>query len=229
MVAKVIRIKASDGHSLDGYLATPPGVPRAGLLVLQEVFGLTPHIRQVTEGFARQGFLALAPALFDRLGPGTQLPYTEVQAGVALMQKLPLPQVALDLTGALAELHTRLPAGTRVGAVGYCWGGAIADLAACRTKVDAAVCYYGRANVNWLTESPGCPVLYHFGAEDPLIPPATVAQIQAGRPASQVWVYPGAGHGFSCDERSEFHPASAALAEERTLSFFARHLLLQDS
>ena len=137
--------------------------------------------------------------------------------------------VAGDADGALAELHTRLPAGTRVGAVGYCWGGAIADLAACRTKVDAAVCYYGRANVNWLTESPGCPVLYHFGAEDPLIPPATVAQIQAGRPASQVWVYPGAGHGFSCDERSEFHPASAALAEERTLSFFARHLLLQDS
>ena len=224
MPSKVIKIKALDGHSLDGYLASPPGAPRAGLLVLQEIFGVTAHMRQVTDEFAARGYLALAPALFDRLKPGTALPYSRIDEGRSLMQRLGIDDVTKDLVGSVAALHSRLPAGTKIGVVGYCWGGAIADLAACHTDVAAAVSYYGRANVNWLQEQPCCPMLYHFGAKDPLIPPEIVQQILSGRPGAQAWVYPEAGHGFSCDERPEFHPASAALALDRTLAFLTQHL-----
>lgn len=224
MSGKVIKIKSLDGHTLAGYLAAPVGRPKAGLLVLQEIFGVTAHMRQVTDGFAGQGYLALAPALFDRLERGTELPYTRMADARALMQQLTTDDVAKDLAGSVAALRAQLPGGARVGAVGYCWGGAIADLAACRTDISAAVSYYGRANVNWLNEQPHCPVLYHFGAKDPMIPPEIVQQIRAGRPGAQAWIYPDAGHGFSCDERPEFHQPSHTLALERTLDFFAQHL-----
>jgi carboxymethylenebutenolidase len=221
---KVIKIKALDAHTLDGYLATPTGPVRAGVLVLQEIFGVTAHMRHVTDDFAARGFLALAPALFDRLKPGTELAYTQIDEGRNLMLRLAIDDVASDLGGSVAALRAQLPAGTRVGAVGYCWGGAIADLAACRTDVDAAVSYYGRANVGWLNEKPRCPLLYHFGARDPLIPPEIVQQIRDGRPGAQAFIYPEAGHGFSCDERPEFHEPSHKLALDRTLAFFRQHL-----
>jgi len=224
MPGNAINIKALDGHPLGGYLATPTGTPKAGLLVLQEIFGVTAHMRHVTDDFAAHGYLALAPALFDRVAPGTELPYTRIDEGRALMQKLAINDVASDLSGAIATLRGHLPAGAKVGVVGYCWGGAIADLAACRTDADAAVAYYGRANVAWLNEKPRCPILYHFGAKDPLIPPEIVAQIRDGRPGATAWVYPEAGHGFSCDERPEFHEPSHRLALERTLAFLGNHL-----
>ncbi|MEO7387159.1 MAG: dienelactone hydrolase family protein [Gammaproteobacteria bacterium] len=224
MPDKSITIKTLDGHSLSGYLATPSVTPRAGLLILQEIFGVTSHIRQVTEEFARRGYLALAPALFDRLQPGVELPYTRIDEGRTLMQRLGLDDVASDLAGAVATLRAHLPAGAAVGAVGYCWGGAIADLAACRTDIQAAVAYYGRANVGWLNEKPLCPILYHFGGKDALIPPEMIQQIRDGRPGAPAWVYPDAGHGFSCDERPEFHAPSHELALERTLAFFDQHL-----
>lgn len=224
MSGNSITIKIIDGHELGGYLASPKQAPTAGLLVLQEIFGVTAHMRHVADEFASRGYLALAPALFDRLAPGTELPYTRIDEGRALMQQLAIDDVATDLDGAVAALRARLPAGAGIGAIGYCWGGAIADLAACRTDLQAAVAYYGRANVNWLQEKPGCPMLYHFGARDPLIPPEIVQQIRDGRPDAEVFVYPEAGHGFSCDERPEFHRPSHDLALERTLTFLARHL-----
>lgn len=228
MKNKTISIKTLDGHTLDGYLVYPAGTPKGGVIVLQEIFGVTSHIRQVTEDFARQGYLALAPALFDRLKPGIELEYTAIEAGIALMQKLKLDEIALDLKATVAALRGELAAlpgaGSRIGAVGYCWGGSVADLAACRTDIDAAVSYYGRATVGWLDEQPRCPVLYHYGALDPLIPPELVQQITAGRPGQTVHVYAEAGHGFNCNDRHEFHAASAELALKRTLEFFSRHL-----
>jgi carboxymethylenebutenolidase len=196
-----------------------------GLLVLQEIFGVTAHIRRVADEFAARGFLVLAPALFDRLRPGTELAYSQIDEARTLMQQVRIDDVATDLSASVATLRgLLLPPGTRVGVVGYCWGGAIADLAACRTDVNAAVSYYGRANVDWLAERPRCPVQYHFGAKDQLIPPEIIQQIRAGRPDAEAWVYPDAGHGFNCDERPEFHAASATLALERTLAFFGQHL-----
>ena len=228
MKNKAISINTLDGHKLDGYLVYPAGTPKGGVIVLQEIFGVTSHIRQVTEDFARQGYLALAPALFDRLKPGIELEYTAIEAGIALMQKLKLDEIALDLKATVAALRGELAAlpgaGSRIGAVGYCWGGSVADLAACRTDIDAAVSYYGRATVGWLDEQPRCPVLYHYGALDPLIPPELVQQITAGRPGQTVHVYAEAGHGFNCNDRHEFHAASAELALKRTLEFFSRHL-----
>lgn len=228
MKKETLFINSLDGHKMGGYLARPKTTPKAGIIVLQEIFGVTGHIRQLTEGFAEQGYLALAPALFDRLESGTELDYSEIQSGLDLVQKLKLDEVVQDLKAAVATLRRELAAipgaGHKVGATGYCWGGSIADLAACRTDIDAAVSYYGRATVGWLNEQPRCPVLYHFGALDPLIAPELVQQITAGRPGQTVHIYADAGHGFNCNDRHEFHAASAELALQRTLEFFNQHL-----
>ncbi|MEZ5564288.1 MAG: dienelactone hydrolase family protein [Gammaproteobacteria bacterium] len=172
-----------DGHEMEGYLALPAGPPQVGLLVLQEIFGVNDHIRKVTDEFAARGFLALAPSLFDRQRPGVELGYNQLPEARQLMASVKIDDVATDLLASVAALRSLLiPPGSKVGAVGYCWGGAIADLAACRTDISAGVAYYGRANVNWLDEQPNCPMLYHFGANDPVIPRELVQQIRAGRP-----------------------------------------------
>jgi carboxymethylenebutenolidase len=210
-----IVLTAADGHRLAAYRARPDGTPRGGLVVIQEVFGLTDHIRRVTDGFAAEGYLAVAPALFDRVEPGITLEYTEVEQGRDVMLQLDLDQSVMDLAAAVDEAGS---AG-KVAAVGYCWGGAMADLAACRLELAAAVAYYGGRLTGWLDLKPKCPVLYHFGGQDPLIPAATVQQIRAARPGGVFYLYPAAGHGFNCDDRADFHPESAAQALERTLAF----------
>ena len=214
------RLRASDDHHFDAYQAEPAGPPKAGLVIIQEIFGVTDHIRRVTDDFARRGYLAIAPSLYDRVERGAELGYTDFDKARNLMTSLDLAKVTLDVQAAVNALRS---AG-RVGVVGYCWGGSIADLAACRTNVDAAVAYYGRQMVNWLTEQPRCPVMYHFGRKDPLIPMELVEQVRAGRPGQELFVYDDAGHGFNCDERPEFHAPSAALALERTLAFFEKNL-----
>ncbi|RMF97325.1 MAG: dienelactone hydrolase family protein [Gammaproteobacteria bacterium] len=219
-MGELIRLRAADGHELDAWRAEPAGEPRAGLVVIQEVFGLTEHIRRVSDDFAARGYFVIAPAMFDRVAPGIVLDYGEVERGRDIMLSLDREQCVLDMD---AAVQAAAPAG-KVGAVGYCWGGAMADLAACRLDIAAAVSYYGRANVDWLDLKPRCPVLYHFGEADPLIPPELVEQIRAARPGCECYVYPGAGHGFNCDEREDYDPDAAALALERTLDFFARYL-----
>lgn len=228
MKNNTITINALDGHKMGAYMARPEGAPKGGVIVLQEIFGVTAHIRRVADGFATEGYLVIAPALFDRLETGIELEYPAVETGLKLMQKLKLDDVAQDVSATVATLRRELAAipgaGNKIGAVGYCWGGSIADLAACRTDINAAVSYYGRATVGWLNEQPRCPVLYHFGALDPLIPPELVQQITAGRPGQAVHIYADAGHGFNCNDRHEFHAPSAELARQRTLEFFSRHL-----
>lgn len=215
-----IRLRAADGHELDGWLARPDGKPRGGLVVLQEIFGVNHHIRRVTDSFAAEGYLALAPALFDRVRPAVELGYDDLQPGRDLMTSLDRADTLRDIAAAVLAVRE---AG-RVGAIGYCWGGALADLAACESGVDAAVSYYGRHTATWLELQPKCPVLYHFGKLDPFIPPETVDAIRSGRPRGLFHIYEEAGHGFNCDERHEFHAPSAALALERTLAFLRRHV-----
>ncbi len=215
-----IQLQADDGHNFSAYQAEPSGTARAGLVVLQEIFGVTDHIERVADGFAAEGYLAVAPAMFDRIAAGIVLDYSDIQNGVANMQKLDIEQSLLDIQATIKALRS---AG-KVGAVGYCWGGSMADLAACRLDLDAAAAYYGTRTVNWLDEKPNCPVIYHFGDQDTSIPPEAVEKIRQGRPNGIVHVYEGAGHGFNCDDRADFSAASAALALERSLEFFARNL-----
>lgn len=216
-----ITLTAGDGHALAAYLARPEGPARAGLVVCQEIFGVNQHIRNVVDGFAGEGYLAIAPALFDRIERGVELGYgdDEVTRGRALRTALDWDDVMLDL-GAAAE-QVRTAAG--VGAIGYCWGGSLAWLAACRLPVQAAVCYYGGQIHEHRAETPACPVQLHFGEHDPLIPAEQVAEIAEAHPELPLYPY-DAGHGFDCTPRADYDAAAAALARERTLAFLAEHL-----
>jgi carboxymethylenebutenolidase len=220
MSSKWIEIQSSDEHRLAAWLAEPSGAPRGGVVVIQEIFGVNAHIRGVADRFAAAGYLAIAPALMDRVERGVELGYDD--AGVArgrdLVAKLGFDNAVRDVAAA-ARYAAR--AG-KVGSVGYCWGGTVALLSNTRLKLPA-VSYYGGRSVPFLHERPGAPLLMHFGERDSIIPPEHVAQTRAAFPAAEIHVYP-AGHGFNCDERRDYDPVSAKLAMERTLAFFAAHL-----
>ena len=217
-----IKARAADGHELDVYRAEPAGRARGGLVIAQEIFGVNSHIRAVCDGYAADGYLVVAPALFDRVERGVELGYQsdDVASGRKLREPISLEQALLDMEAAAREV-----AGAgKVGVVGYCWGGSIAWVAATRSRSFAAtVGYYGGMVPDLAAEQPGCPVQLHFGDQDQSIPLAGVEKVKAAHPEVQVYIYP-AGHGFNCDQRAAHHPESARLARERTLAFLAEHL-----
>lgn len=219
-MGKQIHLTASDGHSLAAYSAQPEGTPKAGVVILQEIFGITNHIREVADQYADLGYLAVAPALFDRVDQGITLGYTDIQPALEVVGQLELDKVMIDVQAAAEQARS---AG-KVAAIGYCWGGAVVDLAACRSDIDAGVSYYGRRTLEWLDEKPKCPVIYHFGREDQSIPMDAVEKIIAARPDGIVHIYDGAGHGFNCTDRPDFSPDNAKLALNRTIEFLDRHL-----
>ena len=215
-------IMARDGHEFQAWLAAPPGRRQGAVLVLQEIFGVNSHIRRVTDDFAAAGYTAIAPALFDRVRRGIELGYTppERQEGSGYVKQLDPQATARDIAAALAVVkHSG-----RAAAVGYCWGGAQAYLAACELPLACAVVYYGRVNA-YLDRKPRCPVMYHYGTADESIPLADVERIRAAYPQAPVHVYEGAGHGFNCEQRSSYDPQAAALARTRTLEFLARYVM----
>jgi carboxymethylenebutenolidase len=214
-----IELTASDGHRLAAYLAEPGGKPRGGIVVVQEIFGVTRHIREVADQYAAAGYIAVAPALFDRVERDVDVPYTDVQRGFGYMQAMKLDTVMLDVQAAVQ----RVASAGKVGVVGYCWGGAITYLAAARLKIDAAVAYYGGGTQQYLAELPRVPVMFHFGEKDTHIPLSAVEQIKAAYPHGIYHLYP-AEHGFNCTDRASFEPSSAKLALERSVDFFRKHL-----
>ena len=219
---ETIRLEAEDGTQLSAYHVLPAERPRGGLVVLQEIFGVNPHIRRVADGFAEKGYEVLAPALFDRIEPGVELGYDAegMAKGRTFPQRLGWDGPLRDVAAAV----TALRGAGRIGVVGYCWGGSLTYLAAARLEgIAAAVGYYGSAIAKNLDATPQVPTLLHFGANDASIPAADIEAIRARQPDVGVHVY-AAGHGFNCDARSAYEPASAALALERTLAFFAQHL-----
>jgi len=219
----MIRLEAADGHRLDAYRAGPAGEAVAGLVVIQEIFGVNSHIRSVADRFAAQGFDAIAPALFDRVGPGIELGYEsdDIAEGRAIRAKIATDDALADVAAAVAALRAD---GRRVGVVGYCWGGSLAWAAATRLAgVDAAVGYYGGQIAEMADEQPRCPVMLHFGETDASIPMDHVTTMRAKHADLPLHVYP-AGHGFSCDARASYDAPSAALALERTLPFLRGHL-----
>jgi carboxymethylenebutenolidase len=217
-----ITLQAADGHHFAAWVAAPAGTPRGGLVVAQEIFGVNGHIRRVVDGYAADGYLVVAPALFDRVERGVELGYDpqSIQRARALKDASGNDKPLLDLAAAVAHAAS---AG-KVGIVGYCWGGLLAWLAAARLDgFAAAVPYYGGGMPEHAALVPRCPVLAHFGAHDTHIPMPDVEALRQARPEVELHVY-DAGHGFNCDERASFDAAAAQLARERTLAFLRRHV-----
>jgi carboxymethylenebutenolidase len=220
-LGQTVQGKAADGHTFAIYRAEPAGKTRAALVVVQEIFGVNGHIRSVCDDYAGQGYLALAPALFDRAERKVQLGYgsDDVARGRAIREKVSLDDALMDV-----EATAQLIAGQPIGVVGYCWGGTVSWVAATRSRsFAAAVSYYGGGVPDLAGEQPNCPVLLHFGEHDQAIPMEGVRRLQALHPELPVHVYP-AGHGFNCDQRASYHAESARLARERTLAFLREHL-----
>ncbi len=218
-MGETVQLTAGDGHRFGAYRASPAGTPRGGLVIVQEIFGVTRHMREVADQYAAQGYLSIVPATFDRVERSVELDYTEIARGRDYAGALKLEQTLLDLN---ASIDALAPTEKR-GVVGFCWGGTIAYLAACESPIAAAVCYYGGRITQYLDHKPRCPVMYHFGERDKAIPLTAVEQIRASHPEGIYHLYP-AGHGFNCTERADYDPASARLAFDRTIKFLARHV-----
>jgi carboxymethylenebutenolidase len=208
-----------DGFAFDAYHAKPNDARRGGLLLIQEIFGVTDHIRELADGFAEDGYEVIAPAFYDRLEKGFAADYSQasIQKGVRYSQGTPWDQVAADAQAAIDALKEP------VFVTGFCWGGAATWLAACRCEgLSAAASFYGRWISELVTETPRCPIILHFGKKDASIPPARVDEIAEAHPDVPIYRY-DAGHGFVSDRRSDYEPDSARLARLRTLAFFANH------
>jgi carboxymethylenebutenolidase len=228
-MGQFINLKAADGFTLSAYVAQPDGKPRGAIVVVQEIFGVNSHIRSVADRFAAEGYLAVAPATFDRVKPGVELGYTEadMNAGFELktaVDALPGAGVLQDIQAAIG--HAAQLSGGKVGIVGFCWGGLLTWRAACTLKgLSAAVPYYGggMTGEEEIARQPQCPVMTHFGDQDHWIPMAGIEAFKKAHPEVEVHVYP-ASHGFNCDQRGSYNEAAAKLARERSLAFFAAKL-----
>ncbi|HEY3706892.1 MAG TPA: dienelactone hydrolase family protein [Terracidiphilus sp.] len=218
-----ISLRASDGQELGAYVAWPDGEPVAGLVVIQEIFGVNAHIRRVTDSYARDGFLAIAPALFDRIEPGVELQYDGDDAARArsFIPRMDMEKAMLDVQAAVQ--YAAKSTGKKVGVIGYCWGGTLAWLAASRLPVSAAVGYYGGRIGSYIHETPKSPVMLHFGTQDKHIPRSEVDQVKTAHPDTEIYWY-DADHGFNCDARASFNPEAARVARERSLGFLSAHL-----
>jgi carboxymethylenebutenolidase len=221
-MGQTITLAAKDGHKLQAYRADPAGKARGAIVVLQEIFGVNHHMRRISDDFAAQGYVAVAPALFDRAEKGIELGYDpkSVAAGRDIRGKVPLDGTLADLQAAIDYAKQF----GKVGVVGYCWGGGLAFLAATRLDgVAAAVGYYGGLVAPHAQEKPKAPVLLHFGDSDQSIPMADVETVKKARPDVALHVYK-AGHGFACDERGSYDAASTKTALDRTLKFLAEKM-----
>jgi len=210
---------AADGHQLRIYRASPMDAPRGTILIIQEIFGVTPHIRAVADAYARAGYEALAPQVFDRVAQDLIVPYTDVPTGLAHASSIDVTATVADLEA--ARLSAQDP--EHVAVIGYCWGGRMSYIAACRLPLKAAVAYYGGGLPACLNEHPTCPMMFHFGESDPAIPPSDVAAVRTALPHAEVHLYP-AGHAFNNSDRASFEPVSAAAAFDRSIDFLRRHL-----
>jgi len=196
-MSETVKLTASDGHLLDAYVARPAGEPLGGLVVIQEIFGVNQHIRTVADGYARDGFFAVAPALFDRVERNVELPYDgpEAQRGMAIRQKLDLAKSIEDVDAALQ--YARRQTGQKSGVIGYCFGGLLAWLSATRLHPDVAIGYYAGGIGNFASETPHTPVQLHFGKLDTHIPAEQVEKVHGAHPEVEIHWYENAGHGFN--------------------------------
>ena len=214
-------IMARDGHEFRAYLAAPAGTPRGAVVVIQEIFGVNAHMRAVTDSYAAEGYVAIAPCLFDRVRRGIELGYTpeDRQEGMGYVKQLKPEQTLKDVSAAF----TIVKHAGRVGMIGFCWGGRITYQSACELPLACGVVYYGGGITQILDKKPRCPVMYHFGERDQHITQDDVATIRVAHPEGIFHIYP-ADHGFNRDAGASYDAASAALARKRTLEFLAERI-----
>ena len=221
-MGKTIELTASDGHRVSAYVATPATAPKGGLVVAMEIFGVNSHIRAVADSYAANGYLAIAPALFDRVQRDYEAGYSqeEIQKGRDVIQKINLDDTIKDVAAAIESVSR---AG-KVAIVGYCWGGTVAFKAACTLDgLACAVAYYGGGIPGMIGLKPKCPVLFHWGEKDQSIPLDKAKEFAQAHKEQTHYFYP-AGHGFNCDQRGSYDQAAAAQARSRTLEFLAKHV-----
>lgn len=218
---KLIQMIGKDGAEFDVYHVEPGGERKGGLVLVQEIFGITDHIKDVCDGYAADGYEVLAPSLYDREHRGFQASYAEgdVARAIKLAGKFPPHDVLDDLQLTIDQLREKGP----VFMTGYCYGGSVCWVAACRSEGLAAVSgYYGRLAVKYADETPKCPTIMHFGEHDASIPMSDVKTLQDAHPDIPMYVY-DAGHGFNSDRRADYDDACAKLAKRRTLALFAEN------
>jgi carboxymethylenebutenolidase len=217
------KLTAADQHTLGAYRADPPGKAKGGMVVVQEIFGVNHHMRAVCDRLAGLGYAAVAPAVFDRFVRDFESGYTpdEIAKARSYLGNLNWDHMMADVTAAAQSLKGVGP----LGIIGFCMGGTVSFLASCRVPgLAAAVAYYGGMINKFADEKPKCPLQMHFGEKDESIPMATVEEIKKKQPQAETYVYPGAAHGFNCDERASYNKAAADLAWSRTTEFLAKHM-----
>ena len=228
-MGQFIDLTAADGQKIPAYVARPDGQPKGAVVVVQEIFGVNAHIREVADGYAKDGYLAVAPSTFHRVKPNVELGYTDadMQEGFGYktaVDALPAPGVMQDLQAAVD--YAAKDSGGKVGIVGYCWGGLLTWRAAAMLNgLSAAVPYYGGGMTQpaEIARQPKVPVLAHLSDRDQWVPLDGVEAFKKAHPEVEVHLYQ-ANHGFNCDHRAAWDAESAKLARERTLAFFAKHL-----
>ena len=214
-----LTLRASDGHTLDSYLCAPEGKCKGSIIVVQEIFGVNAHIRDVAERFAAVGYKTIAPALYDRLETGFQTGYEPDDIARGRDFKTATNE---NLDGVIADMEAAYIAVSdtgKVGVTGFCWGGFVVWLAACRMNIQAAAGYYGGGIIDFVEEKPKCPTLLHFGERDQSIPLNDVNVITKTHPEVVVNIY-DADHGFHCDRRESFDPRAANISGMRTIRLF---------
>jgi len=223
MMGGFIDLESPDGHTFKAYLSVPHDKPKGNIVVGMEMYGVNGYLQGVCDAYSRDGYIALAPALFDRFEPGLTSPYDD--AGSALGKELSArtdhAHTMMDVGTSAAYLRGKSP-GVATVITGYCFGGTVSWLAARRGGFDGAVIYYGSDMCDYPAEVPNCPVICHVGDMDTAVPPTDVAAFREKRPEPRWYVYPGAQHGFDNATRPvRYHAEAAALARERTLVFLA--------
>lgn len=222
IIEETIKLTAADGHIFEAFHAAPKGASKGGLVVLQEIFGLTDQLKGVVRAYARDGYDAIFPCVYDRVAPGTVFPFSEPDKGRDLAYGLPLDKVMLDVGAAVARVQSN----RGVSVLGFCWGGGVIVRAAAELDLRGAIAFYGTRLPTYLDLKPKCPLLFHFAKTDPNATPEIIAQVLKAFPTAESNIY-DAGHGFANDARPVYNEAAAKAAYARTLTFLSRHHQVQ--
>ncbi|MED5395405.1 MAG: dienelactone hydrolase family protein [Pseudomonadota bacterium] len=223
VMGEAIKLSVSDGFEIGGYRADPEKELRGGVVVIQEIFGVNVHIRDVCERYAALGYRAVAPALYDRYEPGFEIGYSAGDISIGREFKAKANENFDDVLKDVNAAHALAAEAGRVGIIGFCWGGVVTWAAACRLDFQAASSFYGAGIIPMLDGKPNCPTILHFGSKDASIPMDEVEQIAATHPDCPIHIY-DAGHGFNCDRRGDYSPHSAAISAMRTIRLFDEQL-----